>query len=552
MPVYKVRVDWLKEAINSVRDQLYPYWELCIAEDCSNDIHITSLLKKYAAIDPRIKVVFHKKRTHISAASNSAAAMATGEWIALLDHDDLLDSTALWHAANTINSNPTAEIIYSDEDKIDESGTHRHGPYFKYDFNIDLFYSHNMITHLGIYKSKTFRKIGGFREGFEGSQDYDLVLRFLDEITPSQIIHIPRILYHWRAHQNSTAQTIDNKSYAITATLRAINEHFQRQGIKATSKYDINKQHTCYHLPDPLPLVSIIIPTCNQHLFLRQCLKSIYNKTAYSNFEVIVVDNNSDDAKSLAYLETIKIKYPNLRLTRDKTAPFNYSRINNNAILHAKGEYFCFLNDDTRVINKEWLHEMMGMAIQPKIGAVGARLWYKNDTLQHAGVIMGIGNIAGHKNLHRRINGHHNNHQFFAIHVQHAVSAVTGACMVISKECFLKVGGFDDENTPVGFSDTDLCLRILESGYRNVWTPYANLYHYESQTRGPETATKEKWATFEQATQYIRRRWKDIIEKDPNYNPNLTLDNHSHELARPPRLSWISSSECYTKQNYKE
>ncbi|XCD88570.1 glycosyltransferase family 2 protein [Candidatus Liberibacter asiaticus] len=548
MPVYKITKEWLEMAIESVRSQIYSHWELCIAEDCSGDIETVSLLKKYANMDSRIKVVFRAKNGHISAASNSAAQLATSEWLALLDHDDLLHPTALYYVADAINNNPNAEIIYSDEDKINENQI-RSGPYFKYDFNPELFHVHNMITHLGVYRTETFKKIGGFREKFEGAQDYDLVLRFLENIDLSQIIHIPRVLYHWRMHDNSTAQKIGNKNYAGKAGERALNEHFQRTGIAAKAVFDGAQYRTHYMIPNPPPLVSIIIPTYNHHHLLKICLESIYHKTTYSSFEVIIIDNLSDDSKTFLYLQKIQKKYPNLRVITDNTHPFNYSRINNNATLHAKGQYFCFLNNDTEVINGQWLSEMMGIASQPQVGAVGARLWYRrkklwkrSKRLQHGGVIMGINNIAGHKNKHHKARCSVPNYQAFAMHFTHSISAVTGACMVMSKKCFMHVGGFDEKNTPVVFSDIDLCLRILEAGYRNVWTPHADLYHDESRTRKYDHEDPAKMIVFQEACQYLQKRWKKIIEKDPCYNPNLSLLHEGgHTLAYPPRLDCLSS-----------
>ncbi|MEG8098998.1 glycosyltransferase family 2 protein [Candidatus Liberibacter brunswickensis] len=554
MPVYKIKTEWLEMAIESVRNQIYHNWELCIAEDCSDDPKIVSILKKHSNMDPRIKVVFRSKNGHISAASNSAAQLATSEWIALLDDDDLLHPTALYHVADTINRNPNAEIIYSDEDKIDVNQV-RSGPYFKYDFNIDLFYVHNMISHLGVYRAKTFREIGGFREGFEGSQDYDLALRFLDKIDVSQIIHIPRVLYHWRIHDGSAAQKMSNKNYAGKAGEKALNEYFKRSGTLAKAVFEGVQYRTHYMIPkEKIPLVSIIIPTYNYHNLLKVCLKSIYQKTVYSHFEVIIIDNLSDDPKTLTYLKNISKKHSNLRVIKDDTYPFNYSKINNNASIHAKGQYICFLNNDTEVISGQWLSEMVAIARQKQVGIVGARLWYREQKLlwkkksrkrrlQHGGVVMGIGGIAGHKNKHHRAQCRDPNLQAFAMHCTHSVSAVTGACMVISKKCFTQVGGFDEENAPTVFSDVDLCLRVLEHGYRNVWTPHADLYHEESRTRKNDHETIEKMIAFQNACVYLKKRWKNIIERDPCYNPNLSLlcEGH-HVLNYPPRLNMISKN----------
>ncbi|MBA5723734.1 glycosyltransferase family 2 protein [Candidatus Liberibacter sp.] len=536
MPVYKVKIDWLRMAIESVRNQIYPHWELCIAEDNSNDQSIISLLKEYTKKDSRIKVVFRESRGQISVASNSAVELAKGEWFALLDHDDLLHPTALFHIALEINSNINAKIIYSDEDKISENGKKRFSPYFKYDFNIDLFYAHNMISHLGVYKADLFKEIGGFREGFEGAQDYDLALRFLDKINPAQIIHIPLVLYHWRSHDDSTSKSLDNKNYAVTAGKRALNDHFQRNDIVAKSEFSTVGYRTHYSIPKPVPLVSIIIPFQNHVSILENCLQSIYAKTTYPNYEIILIDNNSYELETLSYMKRIKKKYKNLQIIHDQTQPFNYSKINNSAIKTAKGDFFCFLNNDTEVITGEWLYEMMGIAIQPKVGSVGACLWYYNNTLQHGGIVIGMGGIAGHKNL----KAPKGTSQYFGLNkVIHSVSAVTGACMLTSKQIFTTFGGFDENNLAVAFNDVDFCLRISEAGYRSVWTPYAELYHHESHTRGLDN-TPEKKLRFHKEIKYMAQRWKHIIRKDPNYNPNLSLESHYHELAWPPRLNPLS------------
>ncbi|MFT4324979.1 MAG: glycosyltransferase [Candidatus Liberibacter psyllaurous] len=557
MPVYKVKQEWLKTAIESVRNQIYPHWELCIAEDCAGNVDNVLLLKKYANMDPRIKVVFRTTTGHITASSNSASQLVTSDWIALLDHDDILHPTALYYVAESINANPNAELLYSDEDKINENNTIRSDPYFKYDFNIDLFYAHNMISHLGVYKTTTFRKIGGFRKGFEGSQDYDLVLRFLQHIDLSQIIHIPRVLYHWRIHDSSTAKTINNKSYATETSKRALNDYFKRHGIKAKAKSTIYGFYTNYQLPNPKPLISIIIPVHNQYAPLKKCLENLYQKTSYRNFEVIVVDNNSTDSHTLSFLQKIQKDYQRLSVIVDKTQPFNFSQIMNNAVPHAKGQYLCFLNDSTQVINDHWLLEMLKIAAQPKVGAVGARLWYltpriffkkPKKRLQHGGIIMGVDGIASNKNKNHT--GCHTipNCQFFAMHLIHSVSAVTSACMLVSKKCFVEINGFDDKNTPVAFSDVDFCLRAIEAGYRNIFTPFADLYQYKSATRKYGALNIE----FKQVCQYMTKRWEKIIKNDPCYNPNLNiLSEGNHNLAYPPRLKHFYNPQKNKTKNKK-
>ncbi|MEA3444455.1 MAG: glycosyltransferase family 2 protein, partial [Bacteroidota bacterium] len=533
MPTYNPNTVWLKEAIESVRYQIYPNWELCIADDASTDAPTIAILKDFQNADSRIKVVFRKKNGHISQASNDAIELATGEWIALLDHDDLLPADALFWVASTINKNPEAQLIYSDEDKIDGNNK-RQDPYFKCDWNYDLFLSQNMISHLGVYKTEIVRKIGGFRQGFEGSQDYDLALRFIEKISHEQIIHIPRVLYHWRIHKDSTALGADKKPYALISAKRAIGEHLTRKDSSASVEILENQMYRVkYDLPAQAPLVSIIILSKNNKYMLQRCIESITQKTNYKNYEILIVDNNSDDDQTLFYFETLKQK-SNVIVLRD-TRDFNFSALNNKAAGSATGEYICFLNNDIEVISPNWLSEMISIAIQPGVGAVGAKLWYPNDTLQHGGIILGIGGIGSHahKLLAKGQDGYFNR----AALIQE-FSAVTGACMLISKTVFNKVGGFNETDLSVAYNDVDLCLRIGDLGYRIVWTPFAELYHYESATRG-EDIHPEKRKRFLKESDYMEKTWGDMLKNDPAYSPNLSLFAEDFSLAWPPRLENI-------------
>ena len=532
MPVYNPRVEWLIEAIESVRAQIYPHWELCIADDCSTDLEVKEELEKYQAMDSRIKVVFREQNGHISKASNSALNIAAGDWIALLDHDDLLHEQALFWVADMINKNPDAAMIYSDEDKIDANGN-RFDPYFKPDWNIDLFYSQNMFSHLGIYRAEILNDVGGFREGLEGSQDYDLALRCIERVAFGQIYHIPRVLYHWRMHAESTAQSADAKPYAMLAGERALNEHFKRQGINARAEFVGHGYRTHYTLPETTPLVSLIIPTRNGLQLLRQCIESIRKKTIYPNYEILIIDNSSDDPETLHYFDELQAKALT-RVIRDDRS-FNYSALNNAAVKQAQGEIVGLLNNDLEVISSEWLSEMVSIALQPSVGAVGARLWYPNETLQHAGVILGLGGVAGHphNNLPRCRYGY-----FCRASVIQSFSAVTAACLIIRKEIYVEVGGLNEIDLQVAFNDVDFCLRVQEAGYRNVWTPYAQLYHHESATRGYED-TPEKQDRFAKEVQYMKQRWGDLLLNDPAYNPNLTLETGDFSLAWPPRVEGV-------------
>jgi O-antigen biosynthesis protein len=529
MPTYNSNPKWLAEAIESVRNQIYTNWELCIADDASTDRRVIKTLDSFAQNDPRIKVTFRKENGHISAASNSALEMATGEFVALLDHDDILSEEALFQVAGAINKNPNAALLYSDEDKLDKKG-HRNDPNFKCDWNYYLFLGQNYINHLGIYKTEFVKKIGGFRAGFEGAQDYDLALRFIEQIETTQIVHIPRALYHWRQHKESAAEKSGNKPYAAIAAQRALEEHLRRTGVAAEVEIQPSGYYRIFFkLPPNPPPVTIIIPTKNNQKILERCVESILSNTDYPNFELIVVDNNSDDQQTLAYFDELE-KKDRVTLLKD-ARPFNFSAINNRAIGFAKSEFILLLNDDTEVINPDWLAEMMGIALQPGIGAVGAKLIYPNKTIQHAGVVLGIGGVGGH--VHKRISI--NNYGYFGKAVlMQELSAVTAACLLIRKAVFDEVGGFDDVNLAVAFNDVDLCLKIREKGYRIVFTPFAQLYHHESISRGDDLH-REKVERFMKENNFMIEKWSQTLFNDPAYNPNLTLEREDFSLAWPTR-----------------
>lgn len=532
MPVYNPNPIWLVEAIESVRNQIYPNWELCIADDLSPDKSIRPILERYVKEDKRIKVVFRTKNGHISNATNSALEVAEGEWIALLDHDDLLSEHALFCVVDVINKKPDARMIYSDEDKINEQGV-RSAPYFKCDWNLDLFYSHNMFSHLGVYHTELIRKVGGFRVGMEGSQDYDLALRCIEHIKPVQIHHIPRVLYHWRVHAESTASSSDAKPYAMIAGERAINEHFKRQNINAKAELIIYGYRVRYALPDVLPLVSLIIPTRNGLVLLKQCIESILIKTTYTNYEIIIVDNGSDEPDTLRYLEILS-KEKSIRVMRDEN-PFNYSALNNAAVKLARGEIIGLINNDIEVISPEWLSEMVSHALRSEIGAVGAKLFYPDDTIQHAGVLLGVNGLAAHahKKLPRKEHGY-----FGRANLIQSFSAVTAACLVIRKSVYESVGGLNEVDLKIAFNDVDLCVRLLKSGFRNIWTPYSELYHHESATRGYDDDTLEKGGRFAKEVDFMSQHSLGI--PDPAYSPNLTLIHEDFSLAWPPRVKLLS------------
>jgi len=529
MPTYNPNPAWLQLAIESVRAQIYPNWELCIADDASPSAEVRAILKRFAQEDPRIKVVFREKNGHISAASNSAIELVESPWMALMDHDDLLPADALYWVAECIGAHPDARLIYSDEDKIDEQG-HRFGPYFKPDWNVDLFRSQNMFSHLGVLSTALVREVGGFRVGLEGSQDWDLVLRCMERVAPSQVQHVPRVLYHWRVHGESTAKSMDAKPYAALAGERSLNEHFERTGVHAAAEFLGFGYRVRYALPEAQPLVSIIIPTRNAERLVRQCLDSIVQKTTYKNYEILLVDNGSDDRAALDYFASLSAR-PDIRVLRDDR-DFNYAAINNAAVAQARGELVALVNNDIEVLTGDWLSEMVGIALQPGVGAVGARLWYPNMTLQHAGVILGIGGIAAHS--HRGMPAGREGYGGRAALIQ-SFSAVTAACMVIRKSLYEEVGGMDEVHLKIAFNDVDFCLRVREAGYRNVWTPYAELIHHESASRGRDISPAQR-ERLEAETAYMKQRWAQLLAHDPAYSPNLMLAREDFSYAWPPRL----------------
>ncbi len=528
MPTYNPPEKFLRKAIESVRSQIYPYWELCIADDASPLAHVQSVLEEYARKDLRIKPVFREQNGHISAASNSALEVAIGDYVALLDHDDVLAEHALYWMAAEIMAHPEAELLYSDEDKIDERGR-RSDPYFKPDWNPELLLGQNCISHLGVYKRERVLRLGGFRKGFEGSQDWDLALRFTDGLSPEKISHIPAVLYHWRMLANSTASDLSSKPYAVSAAKNAITESLQRHGEEFTLDDACNG---AYHLPrfsvKGTPLASIIIPTRNGLSDLRQCLNSL-SLTEYPYTEILVIDNQSDDPDTLAYLSEIQRRPAHRVLSYPY--PFDYAAMHNWAVPQARGEFICLLNNDTEVITPHWLSEMLGQAQRGGIGAVGSKLLYPDGTFQHGGVVLGLGAIAGHahKNHAQGSYGHCGR----AALVQ-SFSAVTAACLVMRKSYWDQVGGMASELT-VAFNDVDLCLRLREAGLRNIWLPHAILYHYGSKSRDSDTHPDElRRSALEHA--YMQWRWGAVLRCDPAYNPNLTLEREDFSLAWPPRV----------------
>lgn len=527
MPTYNTDSVFLRACIDSVLDQSYPHWELCIADDASPMPHVREILSEYQAKDARIKLCFREQNGHISRASNSALALATGEFVALLDHDDELAQHALMFVVQAINLTPDAQVLYSDEDKLNKNGE-RCDVHFKSDWNPDLFFSQNYVSHLGVYRHTLLQRIGGFRPGLEGSQDQDLLLRCLPHINGQQIVHIPKVLYHWRSVEGSTALGANEKGYTTQAGVKALTDYFASNGPNGV-KVDVglvpNTYRITWPIPQPAPMVSLLIPTRDRKEITEVAVRSILDKTTYPNFEILILDNGSIEPQTLHWFDTIQRQDTRVKVLR-YDHPFNYSAINNFGAKHASGSILGLVNNDIEVISPDWLTEMVGHANRADVGCVGAKLYYENDSVQHGGVIIGLGGVAGHshKHAHRSSTGY-----FHRLVLTQALSAVTAACLLIRKTIYREVLGLDEKNLAVAFNDIDFCLKVMQAGYRNIWTPHAELYHYESISRGAED-TPEKRGRFQKEVMYMKEKWGNTLERDPFYSPNLTLDREDFSI----------------------
>lgn len=532
MPVYNTHLPWLEEALDSVAAQLYPDWELCIVDDASTDPEIPALLKRRAATDERIK---HCRRTAnggIVAASNDALAMATGAWVVTVDHDDRLSEHAFYYLATAINARPNAAIIYSDHDHLTPRGE-RDNPYFKPDWNYELCLGQNLVNHLSAFRRDDVMKLGGFRKGFDGSQDWDLLLRLIETVPAEAILHIPRVLYHWRVSGDGFSQSQAGRAW--NSGQRAVEEHLARTGQDATVHAGATSAgHLAvrWALPENPPLVSVVIPTRDRVNLLGQCMNGVVHRTDYPNLEVLIVDNGSVEPETHAYYQTLA-NDPCIRILKEP-GEFNFSRLCNRGVAAARGEIYVLLNNDIDVINPDWLSEMVSHALRPGVGAVGAKLYYPDGTIQHGGVILGIGGVAGH--AHTLLPANADGYQGRARLAQR-MSAVTAACVVGKKEVYDNINGLNEKNLKVAFNDVDFCLRLGETGYAVIWTPFAELYHHESASRGKDVASNGA-QRFERETKYMKRKWAKRIRCDPAYNPNFSLSGHvpCYTINKLPRL----------------
>lgn len=514
VPVYNADGNYLKECIESVLNQTYKNFELCLVDDCSTKKETLDTLKEYEKKDPRIKIKYRKKNGHISNTTNDAIELSTGEFIALLDNDDLLSEHALYENVKVLNENKKIDMIYSDEDKLDLNGK-RCDPNFKPDFSPDTLLSMNYICHFTIIRKKLIQEVGGFEVGLEGAQDHDLFLKISEKT--NRIYHIPKILYHWRMSPTSTAMNLGNKDYASDKGRIAIEHALKRRKLKGRVERDpISTYYIVHYEQVKEPKISIIIPTKDYAETLDECLVSLYEKTTYKNYEVLVVNNNSVEQKTFDLFEKYKKEHKNFYVI-DANFEFNYSKINNLAAKKAKGEYLVLLNNDTKIITPEWLEEMVGYASLPHVGAVGPKLLYPDNTVQHAGVILGLGGVASHA----YIGADRNDTGIYGrLRVPYNYGAVTAACLMVSKRKFEEVKGLE-EDLKVAYNDMDFNIKLLQKGYYNMFVPQIEIYHYESKSRGLDT-TSEKYKRFIKESKYMWDKWGDILENDPFYNMNYS------------------------------
>ena len=528
VPLYKTPEKYLRRLTESVQQQTYPNWELCLSDGSGTDSPLTGILKELCAKDARIKVITHDRTLQISENTNSAIEAASGDFIAFADHDDELTPHALFECVKALNDHPGTLVVYSDEDKMSMDGHKFFQPHFKPDYNPDLLCTVNYICHLFVVSRSVIEKVGMLRKEFDGAQDYDFIFRCVEAVKDEEIYHVPKILYHWRCHENSTAENPESKTYAFDAGRRAVQEHYNRVGVHAkVSDGEFPGLYRTEFIRDHDPLISIIIPNKDHIDDLKRCMDSIEQKSTYRNYEYVIVENNSTDPETFEYYKKLEAENKKVHVVY-WDGVFNYSAINNYGASFAKGEYFLLLNNDTEIINPNCLEELLGYCMRSDVGAVGARLYYEDDTIQHAGVVIGFGGIAGHCFVlqPRGTTGY-----CHRIICAQDYSAVTAACMMVKRSAFEKVGGLSEE-LQVAFNDIDFCMKLRQAGYLIVYNPYAELYHYESKSRGLED-TPEKVARFNREISVFEKRWPDILRNgDPYYNPNLTLKSQDFSLKR--------------------
>lgn len=523
VPLYQTKEKYLREMIESVQAQTYTNWELCLADGSGREYSLQPVVGEYIAKDKRIKYCLLDSNEGIAGNTNEALKMADGDFVVLTDHDDLLSPEALYQCAKAVQKEPQTDVIYSDEDKVDMSGKKFFEPHFKSDYNIDLLCTMNYICHLFVVRKDVMERAGLFESCYDGAQDHDFILRCTEKA--EHIVHIPKVLYHWRCHPQSTSENPESKLYAFTNGCKAVKAHYDRIGIPAEVERGpfYGMYHTKYQWKEE-PLLSIIIPNKDHVEDLKKCIESVENRSVYRNLEFVIVENNSIEEETFAYYKELE-KRDNVTVLYYK-GEFNYSRINNFGAAQAKGEYILLLNNDTEMIEPESIKEMLDVCMRPDVGIVGAKLLYEDNTIQHAGVIIGFGGIAGHAFIGQ---DKEDNGYFSRILCVQDLSAVTAACLMVRKSVYDEVKGLDEEYR-VAFNDIDFCLKVRKAGYLVVYNPYAQFYHYESKSRGLEDSA-DKVARFQQEIALFGSHWEDILEHgDPYYNPNLTLDKADFSL----------------------
>ena len=523
VPMYNTEKVFFKELIESLKNQTYSKWELCLADGSEVP---NELLKDYID-DDRIKYSFLNSNLGISENTNKAIEMATGDFIGFLDHDDLLSQDALYEVVKAINEEKNVDFIYTDEDKIDEN-KERFEPYFKPDFSPETLECNNYITHFVVVKKALLKEVGMLNSKFNGAQDFDFVLRATEKA--ENIVHIPKVLYHWRVHRGSTANVADAKPYAFEAGIKVVEEHLKRMNKvgDVQNGQDIPGIYRINYKVIGNPKVSILIPNRDNVKLLKEAVSSILELTSYSNYEIVIIENGSTDKETFKYYDLIKDK-TNVKILKfdEDTDEFNYSKLINLGVKNVDGEFVLQLNNDIKIISKDWLDIMVGYSQQKEIGAVGGRLYYEDKTIQHAGIIVGLSGIAGNM----LVNLPYGERAYFGREsATRNVAAVTGACLLCRRELYEEVGYMDEELFKVAFNDVDFCLKLMEKGYRNVYVPYVELYHYESKTRGYEYS-KEKEERFNRESDNFKSRWKEILEKgDPYYNINFTRETCNYDI----------------------
>lgn len=532
IPTYNSKPTFLIAAVNSVINQTYSNWELILSDDASRK-DTRNLLLKLQASDARIKLKQNLQHLGIAGVQNLALVESNGSFVGFLDHDDLLHKDALRLVSLVIQSNPSLQFIYTDEDKIDCTG-HHFDPYFKPDWNPDLLHSQNYINHFSVYSKQLITRMGGFRTGFDGAQDWDLLIRSEKQLFPQEVFHIPVVMYHWRSVKGSTAFKEDEKKDIVSKQRAVLSAYLSENKIDANIErlpngfWNINRT-----LKSEKPGVTIIIPTRDKTSLLKTCIESIKDKTSYPSYEILVVDNQSNsETKSLLKKWEISKGIQIL----DYDLPFNYSQMNNRAAKISQSKVLIFLNNDVQVLSSDWIENLVVNAVRPEIGAVGGMLYYPNGYIQHAGIVLGIGGVAGHiyQGFYKGYSG-----QFGRAQLSQNYSAVTGSCMAIERSKFLQVEGFDEDNLPIAFNDVDLCLKLTDFGYRNLWLPNVEMIHKESASRGYEDDSMESAQRFRKESKFIKDKWGKGLLMDPAYNPNLNLERFDASISQPPRIDWL-------------